>query len=181
MSMGDTEYIAESEGEKDMFKLANETWGDYKERFVPLENELISRSESIQGKRPQVTGRAAAETRHQYDSVYNDRSVTNTIRGADPSSGAAMMGLGDISVDEAKSQSGAVIRADQSVDDAYYGGQRRVMAMGQGIRSGSMGLAHTSATLDANAARIAQEAAASKKLETFGAAGTGAGIGLSFI
>lgn len=175
MSMGDAPQVAESEGEKEMFQLGKDTRADYLERFVPLENELITELSSIQDKRPQSRGRAGAEVRQSFDENYNIVSAQNTMRGADPSSGAAMMSLGDASVEEAKLQTKATTSADQSVDDAYYAGQRQVMSMGQGVRSGSAGLASVSAGLNANLENITAQSKAFEKNAMVGAFGTVAG------
>ena len=171
MSMGDAPQMEESQGERDMFALGQETRADYLERFVPLENELIANLSSIQDKRPQARGRAGAEVRQSFDKNYDTVSLQNTLRGADPSSGAAMMGLGDASVEEAKLQTRATSTADQSIDDSYYAGQRQIMNMGQGVRSGSAGLSSVSAGLDANQANIAAQARSFERNAMVGAGG----------
>ena len=177
MSMGDAPQQGESKGEKEMFQLGKDTRADYLERFVPLENELIDNLSSIQDKGPQARGRAGAEVRQSFDKNYDTVAASNTMRGADPSSGAAMMGLGDASVEEAKLQTRATSTADQSIDDSYYAGQRQIMNMGQGVRSGSAGLSSVSAGLDANQANIAAQAKAFEKNAMVGAAGTVLGAG----
>lgn len=177
MSMGDGDFVEESQGEKDMFQLGEDSWADYQDRFVPLENQLINDLSTLQRTKPQARGRAGAEVRQSFDENYDKVSATNTRRGADPSSGSAMMGLNDASVAEAKLQTRATTSSDQAVDDAYYGGQRQVMSMGQGVRSDSAGLTSVGAGLSANANNIQAQSKAYGKNAMYGAAGTVIGAG----
>jgi len=175
MSMGDADQVAESEGEKEFFALGKEVYADYKDRFIPLENTLIKELSTIQDKGPQSRGRAGAEVRQTFDKNYDLISGKNTMRGADPSSGAAMMGLGDASVEEAGLQTRATTSADQGVDDAYYEGQRSIVGLGVGNMTDSVCLSGVSARLDSNLANIKAQAESYEKSAMYGAVGTVAG------
>lgn len=176
MSMGNGDYVDESQGEKDLLQLAEDTYSDYKDRFIPLENQLIENLSNLQDRKPQSAGRAAATTRQSFDKNYKDVTLGNTTAGYDPLSGKNTMGLADASAGEGVLQTRATTSSDQAVDDAYYSGQRQLLQMGQGIRSGSAGLSTISAGLNANAENIRAQSDAYGKNAMYGAVGTTLGL-----
>ena len=172
MSAGDSDYVQESEAEKQMAELAGEQWDDYKERFVPLENEFMGTMDEIRNERPLATGRAANTVTQAYDSAYDTVSMNNTSRGADPSSGSSMMGLAEVGTREADDKAGAVVKADQSTENRYYAGQQQVVNMGRGVATeANLGM-RTMAGLDAAEARSNAQASATETSARVGAFGT---------
>jgi len=131
--------VDETPQQRAMSEHALNQWADWKQRWLPVQQNLSKQITSM-GKegsieRERATGRAAADVDTQFQRAQGalEKSLSNT--GAQVGSSKFNLGVSALKSDQAKSRGLNMTSADQSIDQAYVEGLQALTSIGRGERA----------------------------------------------
>lgn len=134
--MGDAPEVKETSQQRAFAELAAKRFADYRQRWLPLQRQLMSdvqemgRADSTE--RVEAAGKAAADTSIRFGEAKGKLESSMTSGGAGPGSGKFKMAQAGLATDEATSKGLGMAAADSAIDDAYLQGLASIAAMGRG-------------------------------------------------
>ena len=164
---GKKEEIKETPSQVALADYANNLMADYKRRWLPVQQNLISQIETM-GK-PGSTERSMAEGRSNVDTAIQfgqasgalEKSLSNS--GANVGSSRGKLAIEGLGEDQAKSRGLGAMVSDQQIDDAYMKGLSALAQQGKGER------ASVSNAMASMAKQSATQAQSDAKLAAFDA------------
>lgn len=137
MSGKGSNQVEETSQQRALADYASQQWGDYKKRWLPLQQNLATQIQEM-GKpdssiRQQAEGRASTDTAARFGQAQGalEKTLANNVGLGSSRAKLAITGLGD---DAAKSTGLGITAADQQVDDAYTQALGALAATGRGER-----------------------------------------------
>jgi hypothetical protein len=134
MGGGGDNKIEETEEQKELAKIAAETWNDYQMNMIPLENEYIKdvfnlRSPEMMEKARSFTSAAMLP---ETSRMMSEAESNLQERGFDPSSAGYVERSKALTNAMAASKGGGIARTNIEQQDRAYQGLENVMKMGSG-------------------------------------------------
>lgn len=159
MSGGGPKKEKATEQEKALTQVSAAQWNDYATRFAPLNDELLERVKSTDGKRSQASGVAAADVEQAAMGRTAKGLAGANARGATTGSGAQVMDLTKAGVAKGKARGLAQAAAVQGVDDNELMAKRKMASFGRELSD------DTHLSFEAGAKRAAAEQIHQMKLD----------------
>lgn len=173
--------VEETSQQRALADYASKQLTDYKNRWLPVQKNLIAQAQEM-GKadsavRNRAEGRVAADTGTQFSAAESglEKSLSNNGVMGSSKSKLAITGLGD---DQAKSKGLGITMADQQVDDAYTQALGALAATGRGERAAVGDSLTQQATSSARQATADAEASLAERAGNARVVGQLAGFGL---
>jgi len=164
MSGGGSGKVKETEEEKALARVAGEKWNDYQDRFVPYENEFMSRMEVTDADRDQFKGGIIGQANKSFAESENALLDEQIGKGARPGSGRFQAALNRVMQKRGKSIGYRLTDADNMMDEKRASNLQSVVDLGRGKEMEayrSMGdlatQAHRDAIADGEESRIRSE------------------------
>ena len=171
--------IKETSHEKELARISQEQWNQYKTRFRPFENEWISNIRTDQNDQAQIAGQVNAGVGREFDKIQKTAKAQQFSAGMDPSSGRFKAVMGGLSSKRGETAGRAKSAASQAVDDQTYQGLQQAVAMGRG-QSAEATRDMTSLAYDATGKAIADAKADQDTSQTWASSAmSAAGMGLA--
>lgn len=134
--MGDAPEVRESSQQRAFAELAAKRFADYRQRWLPLQRQLMSDVQDMgradSAERVEAAGKAAADTSIRFGEAKGKLESALTGSGAGPGSGKFKMAQAGLATDEAASKGLGMAAADSAIDDAYLQGLASIASMGRG-------------------------------------------------
>ncbi|HIE82778.1 MAG TPA: hypothetical protein EYQ00_02540 [Dehalococcoidia bacterium] len=134
MGGGDgTKYTAKDHPEeRELAKIAKEQWGEYKSRYIPIENEWMENVKGLdsEGAHEGTRGMAGAEFQHA-----NPDGVNRMQRGMGRGDAYRRSNAASVLTTSANNLSQIKNRASLGVTDRYVRGMENVIGIGQGVKT----------------------------------------------
>lgn len=140
--MGDAPEVKESSQERAFAEIAAKRFADYRQRWLPLQRQLIESTQAMgragSNERVEAAGDAAIDTAVQFAQAKGALEGAMTSSGAGTGSGKFKTAVAGMGTDEATSKGLGMAAADQAIDDAYVQGLTQIAAMGRGQSGGAV-------------------------------------------
>jgi hypothetical protein len=180
---GNKDDVKETPQQRAMTEYAVNKFGDWKQRWLPVQNNLIGQIQAM-GKpdssvRKAAAGRAATDTSMAFAKGQQGLQKTLTASGAGPGSAKFNLAVTGAGEDQAKSRAMGLTLADQQVDDAYVEGLGTLVKLGRGERAQVGDALSRMASSSARQAATDAEISAMERASTAQLVGQAAGFGLS--
>lgn len=174
--------VKETPQQRAMIEHAVNRFGDWKQRWLPVQKNLISQVQAM-GKpdsrvREAAGGRAATDTSIAFQKGRQGLEKALTSSGAGPGSSKFNLAVTGAGEDQAKSKGMGLTIADQQIDDAYVQGLSTIMSLGRGERTQVADSLGRMASTSARQASTDAEISAYERANTAGIVGQAAGFGL---
>ncbi len=135
--------VDETPAQRAMAEHANNLMQDYKQRWMPVQKNLI-RTVQAQGAegsdmRAEAMGKSNADTEASFGKAQGMLEAKLSNTGALPGSSKANLAIAGLGTDKAASKGLGKTAADQRVTDAYVGGLSQIMALGRGEKAQATG------------------------------------------
>lgn len=174
--------VQETPQQRAMAEHAVKLMGDYKQRWLPLQQKLATQiqTQGAEGSaaRKEAAGKAATDTQMQFAGAQGalEKSLTNS--GAAVGSSKSNLAISGVGADLAKSKGLGGMIADQQIDDAYTQGLGALMAIGTGKQATVANSLASQAQQSSYQAKADASAALQERMGYAGLAGQAAGYGL---
>ena len=174
--------VKETEAQKAQSTHAAQLLQDYKQRWLPVQQQLASTIEQEgapnSSARRLAEGKSSTDTAMQFDKANTGLDASLSNAGVGPGSSRANLAITGMGSDAAASTGLGKLMSDQQVDDAYTQGLGALTALGRG-ESASVGqnLSEQAAASSAQASADAQASLEGRE-GAAGVAGQLAGFGL---
>ena len=138
MSMGGGQEVKETEEEKESARIAGEQYDRWKERFLPLESEMIADVKDTAPERRRALGLAGASTTRAFAEARPRVEAAQTAAGARPGSSRFNLGIAGLGRDEGSARGSSAVAANNAIDDQYYAGLNTLTSLGRGQQVGAL-------------------------------------------
>lgn len=167
MGSKDKGTIQETPEQAAMKQMAVQKFNDYKQRWLPVQQQLASHIQSLSSEssplRQRGIGAATAEQRAKFGQAQEDVQKRQVDTGAGIGSGRFNMAVTGLGSDEAQSTGLNTDLAERQIDAQYLGGLTDLMKMGQGQSAHvSTNMANVADISGRTAAADAEQAAAAR-------------------
>lgn len=179
---GSKDDVKETPQQRAMVEFATNRFADWKMRWLPVQQRLISQVQEM-GKpgsrvREAAAGRTAVDTAMAFSRGQQGLQKTLTNAGTGPGSSKFNLAVTGAGEDQAKSKGVGLMIADQQVDDAYVQGLSTIMSLGRGERAQVSDSLGRMASSSARQASTDAEVSAMQRANTASLLGQAAGFGL---
>lgn len=171
----------ETAEQREMADIAAESHDDWRQRWLPLQQEFFEDVQDVEPRRMEAMGSANVDYQQAFGQAQQglERNLMSG-GGSGPGSGRFAMGLAGFANDRASSMGQGMADVDSLIDDQYAAGLQSLVDIGRGERGQALqGMS--------NAADAAQRQAYSDSQAAFGnraanmdAIGTVAGLGTAY-
>lgn len=174
--------VEETPAQRAMAEHANNLMQDYKQRWLPVQQNMIKviQAQGAEGsaQRLAAAGKVNADTEARFGQAQGALEKGLSATGALPGSSKANLAIAEMGNDKAASKGLGMTVADQRVTDAYMSGLGQIMALGRGEKAQvTQGMGQQAAISGAQAANDANLALQSKMgYAQLGAQAVGMGI-----
>lgn len=174
--------VGETPQQRALADYATQQLGDYKQRWLPVQQMLAAHIESIgrpdSYERRAAAGKANVDTSMSFDRAQGalEKSLSNA--GVNVGSSRNKLAVAGMGEDQAKTTGIGHMITDQQIDNAYTQGLQALTAIGRGEKANvTQGMA-AQAQESAATAQASAQASEMERAGAMGAAGQAAGMGL---
>ncbi|AXQ30438.1 hypothetical protein D0B54_17920 [Solimonas sp. K1W22B-7] len=172
----------ETAEQREMAAIAAESYDDWQQRWLPLQQEFFADTMDVAPRRRQALGSAGADYAQAFGQAQQGVENRLYASGAAPGSGRYAMGLAGFANDRAQARGQGLAGVDAMIDDQYAQGLQTLIDIGRGERAQALqGLSEAANASQDRAIADAQRALGSRSamLEAAGSvAGMAAAYGL---
>ena len=132
MSKGGSNKIEETQEEIELARVSADKWNDYVTRYIPFENEFISRIEVTEQEHQNLKGTVAANTNKAFGNARTNELNTEKQLGVKPGSGRFNGALERVLKKQGRSLGYRATDADNSMNQRRVEGLQAAINIGRG-------------------------------------------------
>jgi len=170
----------ETAEERELAGIAAESYDDWRQRWLPLQQEFFEDMQDVEPRRMEALGSANADYAQAFGRAERGLESSLMAGSGGPGSGRFAMGLGGFSLDRAQSTGQGMADVDSLIDDQYAAGLQSLIDMGRGERSNALQGMSQAADVAQRQAFSDAQTAFSNRAANMNAIGTGVGLATAY-